>query len=820
VFTPIPKYLLLANNHNLTIPITFRPDKLTTKWYFKNSSKLLCSLTNEVIMKIDVPAITNNSRYTMIFNTVKTVENPVSITLSKLLTCLLVCCVFLIPVTARSSITLPPIYHLLFNSNDSNQKIFIIGDSTVHLFTSVYQLNVKRMTCGDDNLNNEYQGWGDPLRQYAIHPDNVINRARAGSSSVTYRSPDYDEEKFGVNRFWGSTREMMEAAGGGILLIQFGSGNENHNVPGNTDYDGDGDVDADDAIIRRGMIKTLFDESIGIYINEARELGFTPFLVTTPDGRNDNNPLPDGSHPASRGLFPGYVRSLGLLHNVEVLDLNVKTNTEFAKYSEATLDAEFGDCKNHRADGSVSYIDRVHYEPHGAQKVAGWIKELACTELNNKLLCNQFSTTTDRIIPTLNLTGSYSMTLAQGDVFVDPGATAIDDVDGDLTANIVSTDNINSNIPGTYSVVYTVNDSSNNAAIPLTRIVNVSTNETVHDDAEDGNTIGWSLYGVKAGSSATNIAGNGGRVIRLSGNDGLDNGYHFDGIRVNNGFIASWSMNFSAANNFRIFFQIRTSNFADNQNVFFEYTPDQISTGYRQQNGNHYLHFGLETNANNGTWRTFTRDLEADLHVLFPDDTLEEVIAFNVRGNGFIDDIKTSFRFPTANFTYAGHTYEIVKTALSWQDASTAAQNSGGYLANIGSIAENHEIYSRLYRCIEQNEYANTETTMSNGGGASYVWIGANDVGAANEGTWRWTGSNQNFWTGTFQDGGPVGNAFNSWGRNTNEEQREPDNAGNNQDAAALAITRWPIGSGSRGQTSQWNDLITATELYYIIERN
>jgi len=55
-----------------------------------------------------------------------------------------------------------------------------------------------------------------------------------------------------------------------------------------------------------------------------------------------------------------------------------------------------------------------------------------------------------------------------------------------------------------------------------------------------------------------------------------------------------------------------------------------------------------------------------------------------------------------------GHTYKIVKNALSWQDASTAAHNDGGYLANIGSIAENHEIYSRLNRYIAHSEYAST----------------------------------------------------------------------------------------------------------------
>ena len=59
---------------------------------------------------------------------------------------------------------------------------------------------------------------------------------------------------------------------------------------------------------------------------------------------------------------------------------------------------------------------------------------------------------------------------------------------------------------------------------------------------------------------------------------------------------------------------------------------------------------------------------------------------------------------------------------------------------------------------------------------------------------------------------------FCNWGRDTNEGQHEPDNWDNNQDATAIAITEWPLGSGNLGQASQWNDLIDSEELYYIIE--
>jgi hypothetical protein len=217
------------------------------------------------------------------------------------------------------------------------------------------------------------------------------------------------------------------------------------------------------------------------------------------------------------------------------------------------------------------------------------------------------------------------------------------------------------------------------------------------------------------------------------------------------------------------------------------------------------------------TWHTFTRDIEADLKVIYPNDHITRIVGFSIRGSGLIDDITTSTRSSKETFSYNGHTYKIVKTALSWQAASDAAHNDGGYLANIGSIAENHEIYSRLYRYITQGEYNNT--VASNGGGASYVWIGGNDLpDPGGEGTWQWENNNANFWTGRM-DGNAENGLYSNWGRDTNETQHEPDNAGN-QDAAGIALTRWHLNNGDLGQASQWNDLIATDALYSIIEHD
>ncbi len=79
----------------------------------------------------------------------------------------------------------------------------------------------------------------------------------------------------------------------------------------------------------------------------------------------------------------------------------------------------------------------------------------------------------DSAPPAITLLGSETVTFNQGDVYIDAGATAIDDCLGDLTEKIVVANNVNTSIPGTYEVTYDVQDGAGNAAVQALRIVNV-----------------------------------------------------------------------------------------------------------------------------------------------------------------------------------------------------------------------------------------------------------------------------------------------------------------------------------------------------------
>ncbi|WP_372882586.1 DUF5011 domain-containing protein [Psychromonas sp.] len=74
-------------------------------------------------------------------------------------------------------------------------------------------------------------------------------------------------------------------------------------------------------------------------------------------------------------------------------------------------------------------------------------------------------------IPVIILNGTNPMNLNLGETFSDPGATAMDDADGDLTAFIQSTSNVDTSNVGIYQVTYTVTDSDGYSASVNRRVV-------------------------------------------------------------------------------------------------------------------------------------------------------------------------------------------------------------------------------------------------------------------------------------------------------------------------------------------------------------
>jgi hypothetical protein len=82
----------------------------------------------------------------------------------------------------------------------------------------------------------------------------------------------------------------------------------------------------------------------------------------------------------------------------------------------------------------------------------------------------------DRIGPEIELLGEASVNIPAGAEYIDPGATAVDDIDGDITDKIEVSGTINSTVVGTQKITYSVADRAGNRAT-VSRSVVVGVNE-------------------------------------------------------------------------------------------------------------------------------------------------------------------------------------------------------------------------------------------------------------------------------------------------------------------------------------------------------
>ncbi|MCF6325340.1 MAG: DUF5011 domain-containing protein [Gammaproteobacteria bacterium] len=77
----------------------------------------------------------------------------------------------------------------------------------------------------------------------------------------------------------------------------------------------------------------------------------------------------------------------------------------------------------------------------------------------------------DGIVPVITLVGNNPQTITVGNVYADAGATAMDNIDGNLTTSIQTVNLVDTANAGTYEVTYDVSDAAGNAAIQVTRTV-------------------------------------------------------------------------------------------------------------------------------------------------------------------------------------------------------------------------------------------------------------------------------------------------------------------------------------------------------------
>ncbi|TNE82041.1 MAG: DUF5011 domain-containing protein [Bacteroidetes bacterium] len=128
---------------------------------------------------------------------------------------------------------------------------------------------------------------------------------------------------------------------------------------------------------------------------------------------------------------------------------------------------------SHTADKSLMWMDSITI-PVSAQEGSTRMRIGTSYGITNNSACgvNPYGEFEDYTIniyenltrPVITLNGSSVVSIEVGSNYNDSGATAMDDVDGNLSAFIITTTNLNTQVVGTYYVRYNVSDNNGNSA--------------------------------------------------------------------------------------------------------------------------------------------------------------------------------------------------------------------------------------------------------------------------------------------------------------------------------------------------------------------
>jgi lysophospholipase L1-like esterase len=228
--------------------------------------------------------------------------------------------------------------------------VYLVGDSTVADYSD-YD--------GEEYLNKRYpvMGWGQVFQPF-LRPDSlaklrflinadsavVLDKARGGRSTRTF----FEEGR------WAQVYQNLQK--NDVVMIQFG-----HN---------DAAVDKPERFVNIQGYK----EFLRLYVNQTRQKGATPILLT-PVTRN--YPWKDGKIGNVHGEYPQAVKDVAKELNVLLIDLQQLSIDSFSAKGQEFVSANYfmnlpaGKFKNY-PDGQK---DNTHFQPDGAKEVARLVFE-------------------------------------------------------------------------------------------------------------------------------------------------------------------------------------------------------------------------------------------------------------------------------------------------------------------------------------------------------------------------------------------------------------------------------------------------------------
>ena len=155
---------------------------------------------------------------------------------------------------------------------------------------------------------------------------------------------------------------------------------------------------------------------------------------------------------------------------VNIVDLQAPTITLVADPDKYTFPnetyVEEGFSAQDNYDGDITaWVERLE----SREKIVYIVTDTA----GNKTVVERKIVYDDPIPPELTLKGAKTITLTAGQSYSEPGYTATDNCDGDISANVTVSGSVDVNKPGSYTLTYTVQDAYANV-VTQTRTVRVN----------------------------------------------------------------------------------------------------------------------------------------------------------------------------------------------------------------------------------------------------------------------------------------------------------------------------------------------------------
>ena len=219
-----------------------------------------------------------------------------------------------------------------------------------------------------------------------------------------------------------------------------------------------------------------------------------------------------------QGTGPDLTAPVITLNGSSTINLNVG-----ATYNEQ------GATATDNIDGDISANvvvggDTVNTAVEGTYIVTYNVSDAAGNAATQVIRSVDVSVIVDNTPPVISLNGSSTINLNIGATYTEEGATATDNIDGDISANIViAGDSVNTATEGTYVVTYNVSDAAGNAATQIIRTVIISTSSStvLLGSYFESSFDGWADGGNDCARVATTNSYEGSSSIRLRDNSGI-----------------------------------------------------------------------------------------------------------------------------------------------------------------------------------------------------------------------------------------------------------------------------------------------------------